>query len=120
MFPRTHASGRWLGTKQAGVCAVGYMSSPKGKTFQEECEPTLPQGSPKGDMSGSEGGKARRREGGSFSRRHQGMEVDFKQKKIFASFDKSQFLISFTPWLVSVQPRPARGLLKTPLFSVSP
>jgi len=26
---RTHASGRWLGTKQAGVCAVGYMSSPK-------------------------------------------------------------------------------------------
>jgi hypothetical protein len=51
---RTHASGRWLGTKQAGVCAVGYMSSPKGETFREECEPTLPQGSPKGDMSGSE------------------------------------------------------------------
>jgi hypothetical protein len=44
----------WLGTKQAGVCAVGYMSSPEGETFREECEPTLPQGSPKGDMSGSE------------------------------------------------------------------
>jgi hypothetical protein len=29
------------------------MSSPKGETFREECEPTLPQGSPKGDMSGS-------------------------------------------------------------------
>jgi len=57
---RTHASVRWLGTKQAGVCAVGYMSSPKGETFREECEPTLPQGSPKGDMSGSEGGNARR------------------------------------------------------------
>jgi hypothetical protein len=53
-FTRTHASGRWLGTKQAGVCAVGYMSSPKGETFRKECEPTLPQGSPKGDMSGSE------------------------------------------------------------------
>lgn len=58
---RTHASGRWLGTKQAGVCAVGYMSSPKGEAFREECEPTLPQGSPKGDMSWSEGGSARRR-----------------------------------------------------------
>jgi hypothetical protein len=55
---RTHASGRWLGTKQAGVCAVGYMSSPKGEKFREECEPTLPQGSPKGDMGGSEGGNA--------------------------------------------------------------
>jgi hypothetical protein len=29
------------------------MSSPKGETFREECEPTLPQGSPKGDMSGA-------------------------------------------------------------------
>jgi hypothetical protein len=36
---RTHASGRWLGTKQAGVCAVG-------------------------DMSGSEGGNARSHGGG--------------------------------------------------------
>ncbi len=44
---RTHASGRWLGS--------------------------LPQGSPKGDMSGSEGGNARWREGG-ISRRHQDME----------------------------------------------
>ena len=33
------------------------MSSPKGETFREECEPTLPQGSPQGDMSGSEGGQ---------------------------------------------------------------
>ena len=61
---RTHASGRWLGTKQAGVCAVGYMSSPKGETFREECEPTLPPGSPKDDMSGSEGGNALRHGGG--------------------------------------------------------
>ncbi len=40
------------------------MSSPKGETFREECEPTLPQGSPKGDMGGSEGGNARRHGGG--------------------------------------------------------
>ena len=51
----THASGRWLGTKQKGGCAVGCISSPKGETYREECEPTLPaKGSPKGDMSGSE------------------------------------------------------------------
>jgi hypothetical protein len=37
-FAQTHASGRWLGS--------------------------LPQGSPKGDMSGSEGGNAQRRGGG--------------------------------------------------------
>jgi hypothetical protein len=35
------------------------MGSPKGETFREECEPTLPQGSPKGGMGGSEGGNAR-------------------------------------------------------------
>ena len=29
---RTHASGRWLGTKQQGGCAVGCISSPKGET----------------------------------------------------------------------------------------
>ena len=39
----TRASGRWPGTKQQGGCAVGCISSPKGETFREECEPTLPK-----------------------------------------------------------------------------
>ena len=40
---RTHASGRWLGTKQQGGCAVGCISSPKGETSRgsanQHCQP---------------------------------------------------------------------------------
>jgi hypothetical protein len=66
------------------------MSSPKGETFREECEPTLPQGSPKGDMSGSEGGNAPRH-GGVFRKRRRRSGALHENDEVLGALDDSDF-----------------------------